>query len=91
MLFKDVFLLCCVGKPVPEVTWYRDGKVLQPSPRHTIMSDTEGNASLVISEALPGDDAEYLCKAVNKFGVVSCRADVLVDEGKKNKIHDLVV
>ncbi|XP_071499535.1 titin-like [Diadema antillarum] len=68
------------GKPTPEVTWYRDGKVLQPSPRHTIMSDTEGNASLVISEAQPGDDAEYLCKAVNPHGVVSCRADVIVEE-----------
>lgn len=53
------------------------------------MSDTEGNASLVISETMPGDDADYLCKAVNPFGIVSCRADVIVDEGESLIVNTL--
>ncbi|XP_033111500.1 titin-like [Anneissia japonica] len=68
------------GSPMPEVTWYRDGKVVQPSERYLIMSDNEGNVSLIIADVRIEDDAEYLCKAINNYGVTSCRADIIVEE-----------
>ena len=45
------------------------------------MSDDEGNASLVINKATTEDDAEYLCKAINAYGVATCKADIIVEEG----------
>ncbi|XP_072046919.1 titin-like [Amphiura filiformis] len=69
-----------LGHPLPEVSWYRDGKVVQPDAKHTIMSDDEGNASLVIAEATTEDDAEYLCKAINAYGIATCKADIIVEE-----------
>ena len=58
-------------------------KVIEPSRHHNMIADNEGNASFVIAEAKPEDDAEYLCKAQNKFGMATCRADIIVEDGKK--------
>ena len=55
--------------------------MIQPDNRLTIMSDDEGNASLMIAQATHEDDAEYLCKATNAYGVATCKADIIVEEG----------
>lgn len=71
------------GVPLPEITWYRDGVVIKPDERHVITADNEGNASLVILDATPEDDAEYLVKATNPSGVAQSIADVYVLDGKE--------
>ena len=59
------------GEPKPEITWLKDTKPIQRSPRHQI-SDEAGIHSLIITNCTPDDSAEYALEARNDAGLATC-------------------
>ena len=78
-----VRLQCRVlGRPRPQVDWYKDGVPLIPGPNYTVHS--EGDRHWIeFSDIYLTDHGEYSCSATNPVGVAktSCRMDV---ERKRN-------
>lgn len=63
--------------PLPRVTWFRDGEILNSSGRFNTLID--GNKySLLIRNVKACDDAEYECRAVNDCGEVSSFGELYV-------------
>jgi len=70
------------GIPMPEVTWYHDGKVVYDNPDfRTSYNKETGEVVLFIVELFPQDTGVYECVAVNRYGraTTGARLDV---EGK---------
>ncbi|KAI1702784.1 immunoglobulin domain-containing protein [Ditylenchus destructor] len=69
-----------VGKPEPQVEWYRDGKAIKvddSTKEHFIVKKEEnGKQILVINNARLSDAGTYSCKAVNKAGSDQTEADL---------------
>ncbi|XP_065202964.1 lachesin-like isoform X2 [Planococcus citri] len=61
-------LVCIVhGEPLPEVLWYQDSFLLDPTDRRTM--DTRGNKhTLTIRNAQSADFGNYSCQAENNMG-----------------------
>ena len=73
-----------VGKvramPMPEVTWYHDGKVVYDNPDfRTSYNKETGEVVLFIVEVFPQDTGVYECVAVNKYGRATTRAQLNVE------------
>jgi len=62
------------GNPRPELSWTREGRPLSPEGGKYQMQyePTSGKVSLLISRIGPGDEGEYTCTAINKFGEAIC-------------------
>lgn len=67
------------GKPRPEVTWYRNGKLIEENKDVSITYLEDGTCTLAINETFPEDSGDYTCKAVNAAGEVSTTAPLVVD------------
>uniref|UniRef100_A0A0N4ZKF6 Obscurin n=1 Tax=Parastrongyloides trichosuri TaxID=131310 RepID=A0A0N4ZKF6_PARTI len=67
------------GVPMPELTWFKDGKELQKSDRIAMRLSLDGTASLRILDAIKDDAGKYTVVAKNKHGEKesSCKANVL--------------
>ena len=77
------------GRPVPKVTWYKDGEELEPSSRMLFLSDAEtGVHSLLITQAEIDDEGEIRCVASNMGGSVACQAQLFV-EGESIRLANL--
>jgi hypothetical protein len=61
-------VICIVhSSPKAEVTWYKDGQPLEPTPAHTV--EHRGNRhTLTISGIEPAHFGTYSCKAQNQYG-----------------------
>uniref|UniRef100_A0A6Q2YGE1 Palladin n=1 Tax=Esox lucius TaxID=8010 RepID=A0A6Q2YGE1_ESOLU len=85
-----VVLECRVrGCPPPQVTWSRQGQVIQDSPDFRILQKSERFSAeeictLVISEAFPEDGGQFCCTASNRYGSVSSTAQLFVTGGAFN-------
>jgi hypothetical protein len=66
------------GNPVPEITWYRDGKKMMSS-KHVQLEYVNGKCSLHIDHVTIDDEAEYKVEASNSLGTSSCWAELLVE------------
>jgi hypothetical protein len=73
------------GKPVPKVTWSKDGKQLKPGDRYDIVFSL-GICSLEIASCEPCDAGRYTCNAENSKGSVETTSKVTVNEKKSYKI-----
>ncbi|XP_069890339.1 hemicentin-1 [Dipodomys merriami] len=63
---ESVTLTCEVtGNPMPEITWHKDGQLLQQDETHHIMS---GGRLLQISDARVSHTGRYTCLATNAAG-----------------------
>jgi len=61
------------GNPQPELSWTREGQPLAASHKYQMEYEkSTGKVSLMISTIGPGDEGEYTCTAVNKFGEAIC-------------------
>ncbi|XP_067145351.1 LOW QUALITY PROTEIN: obscurin-like [Centruroides vittatus] len=68
-----------VGIPTPGVKWLRNNtEVKADDDRISIVSDDEGNASLLIKKALPEDEGDYKCVASNTSGDSDSEASLTV-------------
>ncbi|XP_033761247.1 hemicentin-1-like [Pecten maximus] len=68
VLNRTLLLNCpAEGNPIPEITWYKDGFILDTSlnPRYDILS---GGRQLRIQAVRLSDTAIYRCEAINKAG-----------------------
>jgi len=77
----EVRFICKVrGNPMPEVTWYHNGKIVYDNPdfRSSYTKET-GEVTLFIVEVFPQDTGTYECIAVNKYGQAVTRAQLVVE------------
>ncbi|KAM4662543.1 hemicentin-2 [Discoglossus pictus] len=66
ILHSSVSLICDVqSHPTPEITWYKDGQILQPSKGLLIMP---GGQVLQIAQVQLSNQGIYMCKAQNPAG-----------------------
>uniref|UniRef100_A0A3P8WE53 Titin n=1 Tax=Cynoglossus semilaevis TaxID=244447 RepID=A0A3P8WE53_CYNSE len=56
-----------IGRPVPEIKWYHDGKEILESRKYEMSSDGR-NHSLTVMTDRQEDEGEYTCKAINDAG-----------------------
>lgn len=71
------FQCTITGLPRPTVTWYKGAREITQSARFHMFS--EGDVYTLIINDVYGEDAdEYVCRAVNKAGVKSTRAELLI-------------
>lgn len=71
-------LICKVeGLPFPEVAWYKNETLLQPSERVTV-NVTEDIITLEFASVQPQDVAIYSCKAINPAGVATSTANLVI-------------
>ncbi|PKK31954.1 obscurin, cytoskeletal calmodulin and titin-interacting RhoGEF, transcript variant X12 [Columba livia] len=68
-----------VGKPLPTVRWFKDGKALEENDHYMINEDQEGCHQLIITAVVPTDMGVYRCLAENNMGVASTKAELRVD------------
>ncbi|XP_048354062.1 immunoglobulin-like and fibronectin type III domain-containing protein 1 isoform X22 [Sphaerodactylus townsendi] len=74
----DCHMSCAVtGYPVPQVTWYKDGKNLSQDPSFVTKNDF-GVCSLVIPGVTPSDEGEFKVVASNALGQAVSRATVTI-------------
>ncbi|WKY05591.1 hypothetical protein Q1695_006081 [Nippostrongylus brasiliensis] len=67
------------GTPRPEYSWFKGMKELVDTSRYTII--TKGDVQVLMVNHLNSDDAdEYTCRATNKFGTKSTRAQLVLKQ-----------
>lgn len=67
------------GSPRPEYAWFRGVKELVDTSRFTILS--KGDVQVLMVNHINSEDAgEYTCRATNKFGTKSTRAQLLLKQ-----------
>ena len=69
------------GDPKPNVTWFKEAKVIQPSDDFLQFHDDDNMVSLVIREVFPEDAGRYMVVAKNPSGTASCSAELVIEEG----------
>ena len=74
------FRAVVTGKPVPEVSWSRKGKVLPCSEKYEYQYDPQsGQITLQIRDLGPGDEGQYSCTASNDYGSVTAHLNLNPD------------
>lgn len=70
--------------PKADVTWHRaDGSEVTTNDRIQIITDENGQTSLIISNATPEDSQAYTARATNKVGTVDAKINLNV----KGNVH----
>ncbi|KAJ8319891.1 hypothetical protein KUTeg_001478 [Tegillarca granosa] len=81
------FTCKAVGKPMPEILWYKNDKEITKSDnRFKIEYTEEGESSLLVVDVLPEQDGTYTAEAKNEAGSVKCKAELFVEEPKDEKL-----
>lgn len=75
------FFCKVVGRPMPEIKWYKNGVELKLGPRISIDYDEQGMCTLLIRNTTMEDVATFTCKAVNEIGEATTTAELIL-EGK---------
>lgn len=71
------FQCTITGNPKPVITWYKGAREIVNGARYHIYN--EGEVQRLIINDIYGEDAdEYVCRAVNKGGVKSTRAELVI-------------
>lgn len=63
--------------PPPRFTWSLNGQIIKPSQRYRMAYD-KGIITLVIMSAQPQDAGDYLLRATNELGEISCKTTLHV-------------
>ncbi|GCC39217.1 hypothetical protein chiPu_0022931, partial [Chiloscyllium punctatum] len=66
------------SKPI-NIQWFKDRKEMMPSERLNF-TFKDGTATLECKTCTKTDSGDYLCKATNEAGTVSCKAKITVQE-----------
>lgn len=78
------FQCTITGVPRPVITWYKGAREIVSGSRYSIYSEDDVH-HLVINDVFGEDADEYVCRAVNKGGVKSTRAELIIMSKYKNK------
>lgn len=71
------FKCTITGTPKPTVTWYKGAREITSGARYHIFNEGE-DYHLVIKDVFGEDADEYVCRAVNKGGFKSTRAELVI-------------
>lgn len=71
------FQCTITGVPRPVITWYKGAREIVRGSRYSIYSEDDVH-HLVINDVFGEDADEYVCRAVNKGGVKSTRAELII-------------
>nr|XP_006823010.1 PREDICTED: uncharacterized protein LOC100378837 [Saccoglossus kowalevskii] len=63
-----------IASPEPDITWYKDGNVIIEGDKYVAEFDSEGVATLTITDVQVYDYGEYTCKAANLIAEASTSA-----------------
>ena len=77
---KAVLKVRVIGQPTPEISWFVDDELVEPSDRITVASEGDQH-ELVIHKAKLDDEGMYKCVAKSEAGKAICEVELLV-EGK---------
>jgi len=80
---RNVQFQCTItGQPTPTITWYKGMREIFHGTKHTMRQ--EGDTYYLSVNDIFGEDAdEYVCRAVNKAGAKSTRADLIIKTAPK--------
>lgn len=71
------FTCVITGQPKPVVTWYKGAREIGNGARYHVYADGD-TYNLTINDVFGEDADEYVCRAVNKAGVKSTRAELVI-------------
>ncbi|KAM4698708.1 uncharacterized protein WCC33_014242 [Rhinophrynus dorsalis] len=72
---SDAEFHCSVtGLPRPVVSWFKENKSICSDARKYNIKEDNDHQSLFIHSVIKSDAGTYVCKAVNNFGEVTCKA-----------------
>ncbi|KAG8335958.1 myosin light chain kinase activity protein [Homalodisca vitripennis] len=71
------FQCTITGTPRPTITWYKGAREITPGARHHTFAEGD-NYTLIINNVYGVDADEYVCRAVNKGGVKSTKAELVI-------------
>lgn len=71
------FSCVITGSPKPNITWYKGAREITNGARHHIYAEGD-TYNLTINDVFGEDADEYVCRAVNKAGVKSTRAELII-------------
>ena len=77
---QDAFFECqAVGYPLPDITWYKNGREIIPVDRNfNVTSNDKGNSQLLISNVQKEHAGKITAEAINAVGIEFCEADLKV-------------
>lgn len=70
------------GKPMPDISWYHEERLIKPSKYFVIEVSPHGEVSLTITSAYPEDAGQYTLLARNSAGETACTFQVEVIPGE---------
>nr|XP_042904669.1 obscurin-like isoform X2 [Parasteatoda tepidariorum] len=73
------FTACITGTPTPDVSWVKEGKPLDPSPRHKMELESTGILRLIVREVESGDYGDYSVTISNIHGSATSSAKLCPD------------
>ncbi|XP_054712056.1 obscurin-like isoform X2 [Uloborus diversus] len=73
------FTACITGIPTPDVSWVKEGKPLEPSPRHKMDLEATGILRLIIREVESCDYGDYSVTISNMHGSATSSARLIPD------------
>lgn len=76
---KAIFQCRVLGRPLPEIEWYKDDQLLEES-ENVKFENRDDCHSLIIENVSLNDEAEYKVIARNPLGTAACTAELLVAE-----------
>lgn len=76
------FQCTITGHPKPKITWYKGAREIMSGSRHHIYSEGDVH-TLIINDVYGEDEDEYVCRAVNKAGVKSTRAELVINSAPR--------
>ncbi|XP_076758852.1 uncharacterized protein LOC143428086 isoform X1 [Xylocopa sonorina] len=76
---KFTFQCDLIGRPVPEIVWYKDGISILNNPDY-FTTYVNGICTLTIEETFAEDSAKYTCRAFNIAGSAETSATLTVKE-----------
>lgn len=71
------FQCTITGIPKPTITWYKGAREITSGSRYSMYSEGD-NHNLTVNDVYGEDADEYICRAVNKGGVKSTKAELRI-------------
>ena len=86
MVNHNAHLQCTIsGQPRPTITWYKGAREIMNGSKYQIYSEGDVH-HLIVNDVYGEDMDEYVCRAVNKGGIKSTRAELVIMTAPKLNI-----
>ncbi|KPM04337.1 unc-89-like protein 2 [Sarcoptes scabiei] len=72
------------GKPNPEISWYKESRLIESNEKYKMIQEDEENYSLVIKNIQNEDIGQYKIKAKNDLGYDESEAELIITKKSKS-------